>query len=357
MKKQKIVSLLLALLLLLGTAACGGAADPTSDEASYDVGLYAAEEAYDYGYDGEADIEYSMRMMDTKSAAEMPADQPEPTAASAGNGGSGIYTDTNAKLIRTAYLTMETLEFDAAVTALDVLVVQCQGYYSHSEVQNSGDEWSVRYGSYTVRVPKAAYDTFMSQVGNVGQVVHRSESTEDVGEAYYDTELRLKSLNTRHDRLLALMEKADDMDSIVALQNYLADVEYEIDRYSGELRRYDALVDYATINITLDERARLTNEPGEKASFTDQFGAAFAEGLNNFAQGVKNLLIWAAVNFIGLLVTLAIAVFAFVNLRKYWKKRGKPLPWKARALKKKEKAAAVQPEKPQEPTTETQENP
>ena len=49
----------------------------------------------------------------------------------------------------------------------------------------------------------------------------------------------------------ALLEQADTMEDIISLENALGDVEYQIEQYSTELRRYDGLVDYATIGVEL----------------------------------------------------------------------------------------------------------
>lgn len=52
------------------------------------------------------------------------------------------------------------------------------------------------------------------------------------------------------------------MEDIIALESALSDVEYQIEQYSSELNRYDALVAFATFTISLSEVGKVTQEVG-----------------------------------------------------------------------------------------------
>ena len=84
---------------------------------------------------------------------------------------------------------------------------------------------------------------------HLGYITESSESSEDVGERYYDAETRLKTQRTKQERLLALLEQADTMEDIISLENALGDVEYQIEQLSSTLNRYDALISYSTFTI------------------------------------------------------------------------------------------------------------
>ena len=55
------------------------------------------------------------------------------------------------------------------------------------------------------------------------------------------------------------------MEDIITIESAISETEYQIESLSGTLRHYDALVDYATIHISLQEVYRLSNveEPAE----------------------------------------------------------------------------------------------
>jgi len=170
---------------------------------------------------------------------------------------SQVYQNAGAKLIRRAELTIQTTEFDQEAEALNQLVVDNGGYFNAS---------ARRSGEYIVRVPAGKFSDFQSSAGELGYVTSSTESSEDVGERYYDAESRLKTQRTKQERLLSLLEKAATMEDIIDLENALSDVEYQIEQLSSQLNRYDALIGYATFTIYLEEVAKVTEEVGETAS-------------------------------------------------------------------------------------------
>lgn len=265
--------------------------------------------------------------------ADMPAPYPStaPSAApqepvygdvnfitESGTGSASI--PQNSKLILRASLAVESTEFDKAVTALDQLVAGQGGYYESNEIQQGAfyDTRVARYGSFIIRVPQEHFDAFLNAAGTIGHVVSSSKSSEDIGEAYYDTEARLKTQQTKHERLLALLEKADSMENIIALETALSDVEYQIEQLTGTLRKYDSLVGYSTITVRLDEVLKITEQPKETATLGGRVSNAFKGGIDDMGQNLGDFTVWAAYNFIGVIIFLIIAAGAIlVGVRKY----------------------------------------
>ena len=253
----------------------------------------------------------------SNTAAEPQAPAPE---GESGYGGLRSATDSTAsaggntavqeaKLIRRATLELQTLNFDEAREALDALKDQCGGYYEDASV--SGGDYNAkngnRYASYTVRVPKERYNAFISAAGELAHLVNIDERQQDVGETYYDTELRLETQRTKYERLLALLDKADQMEDIISLENAISDTQYLIDQYSAELRKYDSLVDYSSIEIYLREVVAITDQPGEAESFGARLGKALSSGFTSFGRTMGDLAVWSAYNLIGIVLILAVA--------------------------------------------------
>lgn len=234
-----------------------------------------------------------------------------------------IYANEDNKIIRTAELTIQTIEFDAAVAALNALTQAQGGYYETAEVNGGGyyDTWASRSGYYVVRVPKENFTAFRDGAGGIGHIYSSSENSQNVGETYYDTEARLAALNTKRDRLLALLEKAEKMEDIITLENALAEVQYEIDMHTAALRKYDSLIDYATFRIRLNEVVKLTEEPGAKESFGSRFVSSLRAGLEDFGQAAQDLALWLARHLIGVVVFAVIAAAAVMAGRRLIRRR------------------------------------
>ena len=309
MKKKKLFALCLALTLVL-CSACGGGSAQNSAAAGDTAASSAGGMDYNSGGTG-----MDMELYE-------PSAPQESQSASTGEDGS-VYQNAGAKLIRRAEMSIQTTQFDQAADALQALVEECGGYFENSSVYGGSyrDANARRSGEYVVRIPAEKYNEFLSATGDLGYVTQLTESSEDVGEQYYDTEARLKTQRTKQERLLALLEKAENMEDIISLESALSEVEYQIEQYTSTLNRYDALIGFSTFNIYLSEVSKVTEEVGETASLGSRMAAGFRSSVEGLVSGSRELLVWISYNFIVLAVlTVAVAVGALVGWRQYRKK-------------------------------------
>ncbi len=304
--KRKLFAITMAAVLLLagcgggssnGAAAPGapGATTGPSGEYQAENDSWAAEDSWDQG---------------AEAAPDAPMDV-----------GSSVYQRPDAKLIRRAALEIQTEQFDQSKEALDRLVDSCEGYFENASVYSGRlDAYASRSGEFVIRVPAEKYSQFLSSTGDLGYVVHKDESSEDVGTQYYDTEARLKTQRTKQERLLALLEKAESMEDIISLENALSDVEYQIEQYSSELNRYDGLISFSTFTVRLYEVKRVNQEVGETAPLGQRMAAGFQASVRNLSQGCQDFLIWASYNVFLLAVLAAVAAAAVVVGKRELKK-------------------------------------
>ena len=160
--------------------------------------------------------------------------------------------------------------------SLDQAVSGMGGRYESRTLHQQG---SYRSLCCAVRVPSEKFRLFLDEAGTVGHVTYRSEYTEDVGEAYYDSEARLATQRTKLERLQKLLEEAAGLEDIILLEQALSETELQIEYLTGDLRRYDSLIGYSTVNITLGEVYRLTTDEEVVQSFPQRLAAAFGTGL------------------------------------------------------------------------------
>ena len=214
------------------------------------------------------------------------------------------------KLICTAWLEMETTEFDTATAALTDLTEQLQGYFESSTVgeRGSGSRWA----EYTIRVPAEKYRTFLNQAGALCHETWRNTSQEHVTESYYDTQGRLRTQQIKLERLQALLAKAELMEDIITIESAISETEWTIESLSGTLRHYDALVDYATVHINLTEVYKLSDVEQVPDSFGARLGEAFRNGWSSFTNGLEN---WAVALAYGWMWALVLAVAAVAVIR------------------------------------------
>ena len=269
--------------------------------------------------------------MKAESSASMDLAKPEmsmpmePTVAEeafdSGTGAVGVQRqqDTGDTLIYTADLQMETTEFDRATEAIQALTAECGGYFESSSVSSWGRGY--RDASYTVRVPAERYRDFLDRAGELCHVLNRQEYTDNVTEAYYDVDGRLKTQQTKLERLQELLARAESMEDIITIESAISDTEAQIESLSGQLRHYDALVDYSTVNIYLSEVYKLSNVEEPATTFVSRLGAAFSGGWQNFVDGMEDLAVGLAYSWMWLVLLAVIAVAAAALVRKRMRKK------------------------------------
>lgn len=296
---KKALSILLSVMLLFSLAACGAqasdtamngaSADKNTSSAAPSMPMPAPEVGFDYAMPEET-------VSDSVSAS----------------GGTTTVSSTlpeNVKMIYRGYLYLESTGFDAAVSGLEQLVAEMGGYFESSELNNYSP---YRSAYYVVRVPSAQYQPFCGKVGQLAQVNSQRHTTENVSEAYYDTESRLVTQRTKLERLQELLSKADVMEDIITLESAIAETELQIERLTGTLRKYDALVDYATVEINLEEVYELTEQEQPVIGFGAKLVEAFKTGTNNFVDDLERFALRFARNWISRTISLMFWIVVIV---------------------------------------------
>ena len=226
----------------------------------------------------------------------------------------------NVKMIYRGYLYLESTGFDAAVSGLEQLVAQMGGYFESSELNNYSP---YRTAYYVVRVPSAQYQPFCGKVGELAQVNSQRHTTENVSEAYYDTESRLVTQRTKLERLQELLAKADVMEDIITLETAIAETELQIERLTGTLRKYDALVDYATVEINLEEVYELSEQEQPVVGFGARLVEAFKTGTGNFIDDLERFALRYARNWVSRTIWLVIWIVVIVVVVRWLRKQDK----------------------------------
>lgn len=296
---KKPMALLLALALTLCLAACGASSSGgTARSAGTVQQSFSAEEG-------------------TDAAAETTdAGDAEEEATDSGS----VYQKDGVKLIRRASLSVEATDLDAACASLEALTEQLGGYLEDSSLYQGSYDAEYRSASYTVRVPSEQYSAFLAGVEGDEHchLVSRDESTEDVGQAYADTETHITALKTKLKRLNELLAQAQDMEDIITIESAITEAEQELASYSSDLNRYDDLIDYATISVDIEQVEALTEATPEQ--FPARLAAAFLEGCGRFWDSAQDFAVWVAGNIWSILLVLLLAVL-IVRLRRRWRVR------------------------------------
>lgn len=314
-KSMKYIGVVLvAGLMMAALTACGGAGGK---------GMYAYEEAasdtaaYDTGggfYASEAKAEYAEEAVGEEGSAGPEVSEP---------------VASDRKLIKNVTLSVETEQFDKLLPSIEQQVTALGGYIEEMSSFSRGNEYSkdyqgtkyLRYATMTVRIPRQNLEAFLQDVGEQTNVKSRSENVTDVTLQYVDLESHKKALLTEQDRLLELMEQAESVEDIIAIEGRLSEVRYQIESMEAQLRTYDNQIDYSTVYLNVDEVEHYS--PSEGASTGERIRSGFRESVEGVGLGIREGAIWFVINIPYLFIWVVLIAVVIVILRLLLKIRTK----------------------------------
>lgn len=206
--------------------------------------------------------------------------------------------DPSSKIIKNGTLDIETKDFMGTVNGIINKASQCGGYLESSNIMgtsiNNGGTYQNRTASLKLRIPQKYFLQFIDDAGKLENVTHSSTSSENVTYQYYDTEAHVKALTTEEDRLLELLKKTGELKDILELEKELANVRYQIEDLTGTIKKLDNLVDYSTLEVSVNEVQEVQLVKKAPITFWDRTAAGFVDSLKFMVSMFKGILIGAA---------------------------------------------------------------
>ncbi len=311
MKKQRNRLFLsgMSVLLALALSGCSGSGSAGGTSASQ-AATFALEAGQ--GYD--------------MAANESPMSPEEAEILEEGSTASKMASNTARKVILNASFEVETKDFEESRALISQEVEQTGSYIEYSESRGNPDDGNA-WISMTIRVPSDRYNGFKAFVPSAGNVTYSSEGGEDVTSAYFDTDTRLKVLRSQEERVLELLAKAQTVEELLQIETELTRIRTEIEQLTTQLKRYDDLVSYATIRLTLRQTADYTVIREE--TFLTRMGNAVQDSFESLVDVLQNLvivLIWILPYALLLALIAGIILLIILVYRRKHPRPPKPVP-------------------------------
>ena len=226
----------------------------------------------------------------------------------------------NRKIVKSSSLIIETKTYDKAIEALNEKLNKASGYVENSSETGSGlnneDSFKNRSAKFVLRIPKQNYEAFITDAGNIGNVINKTNIGEDITSQYFDTEAHLKTLKVKEERILELLKKTGDLKDILTLETELNNTRYEIESLTGSLKRWDNMVDYSTVSIVIQEVKELTEIKETPTTFLGKIKNSFKYS----CKAILNITKGTLIGFFALLPFLPIIVILYFIIRFIYKR-------------------------------------
>ena len=178
------------------------------------------------------------------------------------------------RLVRNGDLSVRVADVPVAVAKVRSLATAARGVIADEKTstqpvsQPEGDAPSQRPFSesvLTVRVPQTALDKVMDDVGRLGTVVSRGQSSSDVTGQYIDTTSRLRTQRESVERVRALLGRATTIGQVVQIESELARRQADLESLQARMAALEDQTTLATLVVTLmtkDAPVAATVTPG-----------------------------------------------------------------------------------------------
>ena len=292
--KKLIIGLVLAALLLVPAAACAGEAGENWDNGDSDSDWYG----------GDGVPPPAVVMEDSGGQADSNG-TPPPT----------VIDTAERMIVRTGEMDLVVENITQTVEDITQMSLAFGGYVVSSYVR--GEEEEMR-GWITFRVPDDKFETALEQLRDMAVRVESEQTySQDVTEEYIDLQARLANAEATEQQYLALLDKAEEIEDILDIYNYLNRIRSEIEQLKGRIQYLEQTTSTSLISVSLDPET--TDKPLVRVGWSAlEVLKAAARGLVTLGQVLGTIAIWLLI-FIPLWGT-ALGIFLW---RRHKRKAGK----------------------------------
>jgi hypothetical protein len=225
------------------------------------------------------------------------------------------------KITKNASISMEVEDVETAYADISALLANNGGY----EAGKNLDSGSGRvYITAELKVPAENLDKFMTDLGNHGKIEQQNVYSEDITAAYYDSKTRLETLEKTLLKYYEFLDSAETVEEQLQVSDYISNLTYEIESLKGSINRWDFLVEYSNVSLSLYAIPEIIEERIiEWSSLSlDDMGYLIQSGFVGTCSAIVNalqrFLIWLVSNSP---VLIPLAVIAFFLIHRMLKKR------------------------------------
>jgi len=160
-----------------------------------------------------------------------------------------VTTDDERMIVRNGDMSLVVEDVTEAMEAISQLAGGFGGYVVSSSV--NGEEEDMR-GRISIRVPDDSFEQALAGIRDLAvRVEEESTGSQDVTEEYIDLEARLANAEATEQQYLALLDKAEDVDDILRIYDYLSRVRQEIEQIKGRMQYLERTSSMSLISVYL----------------------------------------------------------------------------------------------------------
>lgn len=212
------------------------------------------------------------------------------------------------RIIKTGEISIEVERVATTLARVRTLAIELGGYVGDSQAGTLDQS-----ATLTLRIPANRFGDALTALRELdGEVISEATREQDVTTQVVDLEARIANLEASEASYRILLERAERIDDVLAVQSRLDEVRGQIEQLKAQLENVTGQADLSTLTVTLIPRAQPVEAQAETWDPGAELGRAIAS-LVGMGQGIASGLIWFVVVWLPILLILAL--FALLALR------------------------------------------
>ena len=299
-----------------GAAYTRSAATEEGAYNSYDAGSAV----YDSAAEEDAESE-AYAMTESPDEVYVPEKNSDQQPAVEGQGEGDV---SNRKIVYTGNISLQTLEYDDSAKSIHDKITGYGGFIESEYSSNEDPYWYYRDRSgseakrtrrnlnITARIPAEKFEAFMEDLKKDGQVISTSVNAQNISVSYATHDASRKALEIEQERLLEMMDKAETIEDMIAVEKRLTEVERELGNEKTTLSAMDRDVNFSTVDIQLEEVFEYS-ETVVEITYGERLKRAFGNAIEGFVDFWEAVLLFIVGSF-PFLIMWGIVIFVLVKL-------------------------------------------
>jgi hypothetical protein len=193
-------------------------------------------------------------------------------------------------IARSIELQIIVKDFSAVRGELDSVLARHQGYAANLRVSNTDN--TARALSASLRIPAPQLAAALNELKSLGRVTGEAQAGEEVTAEHADLIARLKNSRETEIRLQDILRnRTGKVSDVLEVEQEIARVRGEIEQMESELKTLNHRVDFATINLTINEeyKAKIS---GSAAAIGIRLHNATVAGFQSAASSALGIILW-----------------------------------------------------------------
>jgi hypothetical protein len=245
---------------------------------------------------------------ETKDAQNAYAPPPPPPSGTVDN------EQIPSKIIKSADISFQVEKYDESRKAILDIAKKFGARVSSENQVNDGYSIS---NTMMIRVEGTSFDSLVDALMTESIYIdYKNINAQDVTEEYVDLTARLKSKKDLEARYTEILKKANSVDEILEVQEYLGRIREEIESFEGRLKYMDDRVAYSTITLKFYEKLDNVSKQPDR-TFGSRMEEAFGTGWNGLVSFFLGLIyLWPAWLILGFSAWLIVFLIKRGNRRR-----------------------------------------